>query len=183
MAREGRGLRGIATVIALGVGLAVGYLAGASRVAGPPGRSDRASPPARDAEAPERPPPGETLLARALREIPSPEIERGAGTITGEVTRPDGTPVAGVALRAVLRPLMRDDAPPHPLDLEDEVRRFVADFRRETSSLSEVTTGPDGRYGGATRSGASRRGSRPCASPCPARPRWSTSRNRMTRCA
>jgi hypothetical protein len=115
---------GIVAVLALAVGLGVGYLLGATREAGPA----RAAP-AQPVPPPEVRPTGTTTLAQALRELPLPSAERGLGAITGRVAREDGTGVAGVTVRATRRRestwRRHTSGPPPPPDLEEEVRRFV----------------------------------------------------------
>ncbi|HEY7513515.1 MAG TPA: carboxypeptidase-like regulatory domain-containing protein, partial [Vicinamibacteria bacterium] len=138
---------GVGMLLALAVGLGVGFMLGATR---PPTGALRAGPAAPREPAPEIRPSASTSLAQALRELPSPTVERGRGSITGRVARADGTPVEGATVRAMRR---REDTrhergtgPPPPPDIEEEVRKFVEQLQWRQRNQADAVTGADGRY-------------------------------------
>ncbi len=139
---------GIVALLSLALGFGVGCLVGASQAPDAPARAApaEARPPGFPADAGS---PVDDSLARAIDDLPVPDVERGTGTITGQVTCADGTPVAGVTVRAVLGPAYgrrRPSGPPPPPDIEEEVRRLVADLRRERLTRVDAVTQEDGRY-------------------------------------
>lgn len=142
-------MRGIVLLLVLATGLGVGYLLGVSKQPAAPARAGHAPLPLREPPPAIRPA-GDTSLAKALRDLPLPHVDGGSGTITGRITRPDGTPVAGVTVSATASTdhegRVLADGPPPPPDIEEEVRRFVADLQQRQMSAVEAVTGSDGRY-------------------------------------
>lgn len=137
-----------AVLVALGLGVGVGYLLGASRGPEVPARTATSQ-----AVTPNPPPQvqpvGDSPLARAIRGIPLPEVARGTGTITGRVKRDDGRPLPGVTIRAILREELQHDRTnglPPPLDVEAEVRRLIDQIRRYELNKVDAVTAADGTY-------------------------------------
>jgi hypothetical protein len=132
---------GIVAVVALAVGLAVGYLLGAARETAAPARSETAARATGDLRR-ELPPRADTPVPPGPRETPIGNVERGNGTISGRVLRPDGVAVAGVVIRAT--PVAE---PGHPDGgIEDEARRFARDLERRRAGIAEATTDGEGTY-------------------------------------
>jgi hypothetical protein len=135
---------------ALAAGFGAGYL---SR--GPGDAPERvARRPARGTTDPGiRPRESSTDLERALATLaalPSPEPRRGDGSIEGTVRTPDGRPLEGVRIRAVLWPdvdkLRRtpeDDTRPR---LEDDVRRYVRWHRERWANTLDTVSDAAGAF-------------------------------------
>jgi hypothetical protein len=123
----------IGVVLALAVGLGVGYLLGASGGTVPPARAASSAPPEPSPESR-----GRTPFEEALPAFPSGPVERGTGTITGRALRADGAPLSGVTVRGTPSPVRRDP--------DEGVRRLVADLEARHAGIVEAVTGSDGGY-------------------------------------
>ena len=107
----------------------------------------------RDRAEPTRPtafeiPGGTVSLRRAIEELPADAPTRGSGVVTGQVRRPDGTPIRGVLIVASPRPdrsvrtKRARDARPEVPDIMD----IVARERRLRAGRREARTLADGSY-------------------------------------
>ena len=131
--------RNVAPVLlALVVGVGVGYLLGRSRA--PEGRAVRRIAPVTSAEPVEHEAP--VGLTEILRDLPAPAVPVGTGTIAGLVRTKDGRPLAGVLVRATLqRPgggPQRTTGAPQDESVEAQVTRFIERVQWERGSRRET---------------------------------------------
>ena len=141
-------MKALPLLAVLGLGVAVGYLLGATSSDAVPMRTTtvQKSTPTPVPDLPK----GDSDLAKALRQLEASDVRRGTGTITGKVTNAQGEPVAGVTIRG--RPIAdrfrrpRGKGVPTDRAIEDSVRRYIANLYRTRLSRVEVVTGSDGTF-------------------------------------
>lgn len=140
------GARGAADPGADGLG-AGGLGAGGSDSAGSATRSMPASEPAGGAAGSaglEGATPSEEIFARALATLEPPDLGHRSGSITGQVTTPDESPVPGVEITATpTRAASQDTA---NLSLAGRVARYAQDENWRETLRAVAVTDSDGRY-------------------------------------
>ena len=137
----------LVTLLALAVGLGVGYLIGSARDA--PVRSDRPAVETRPAR-PEPLPASASDLVRVLHEIPAPHYAAGTGRITGFVRDRAGNGVAGVTIRAQQRGVTgnppKGEGVPDEETLEETVRKSVKSYHWRRQTTVNAVTDRSGAY-------------------------------------
>jgi hypothetical protein len=111
-----------------------------------PVRSEAAPPVQQPADTPRPAAPREAnLLARAIAAEEVPDLPvRGDGVITGRVTLPDGTGLAGIEVWAT--PSLAPQPPVDADDTEAWLRRLIQERKRREAGRSTAFTVADGRF-------------------------------------